>query len=152
MIKTKEKKEAKEKEKLIKPLNGHSKTNRLVVLMVVLSVIIAISTGYFYYKQAGNDKKSKEIKGTELVAKSDIQNAKVSSNPNLEAAISGDYNQNEAICRWFVNGEEAVTKTKPVNGKCVLNHIGLDAVGKYEISYRLVGSNFVSKEITVTVK
>jgi len=123
--------------------------------LLTATIIIACFLFYLYvYSPQHQTKKPapRNITGQDLVAYNDVKEGTAPFKPILTAEISGDYQPSEHLCQWFVNGAESYYKTKPVDGKCVLSHISLEDKGVYEISYKIVGTNFTSKEFMVEVK
>jgi hypothetical protein len=133
------------------------KNYRIMIFGSLLTVTIIIACFLFYlyvYSPQHETKKPapRNITGQDLVAYNDVKEGTAPFKPILTAGISGDYQANERLCQWFVDGTEMIQKTKPVEGRCVLDHIGLEGKGVYKIHYQIVGTSFVSKDYIVTVK
>jgi hypothetical protein len=135
------------------------KNHRIMVFgsLLIVTIIVACFLFYLYVYSPRHEKETKKsaprnITGQDLVAYNGIKEGTPPFKPILSAEISGDYKSSESLCQWFVDGTEMIQKTKPVDGKCVLDHIGLESKGVYKIHYKIVGTSFTSKDYDVTVK
>jgi len=132
-----------------------SKKVYIGILLVGLFLIILVLFGmiWWYSGQNVKNQKSKESVNTgcgSLVTEDGKTSGLAPYSPVVKAKIVDSLPKDEAICQWTINGED-YGKSKPEGDYCIRYGLDFYRVGEYKVSYRVVGLENCSKEITLKV-
>lgn len=122
----------------------------LILLVVICLLVILYSYMNGSLKMTNNNSDTKEATCDNLSTQDGKVEGLAPFNPVVKAKISGEYNGNDRICLWKLDGKDLGT-SKPENGYCIRQGLTFYNTGDYKVGLTISNSKKCSKDIQLKV-